>query len=153
MERGLKTFSKLLIFTRYTTNHRGTLSKTNQSYMRQKWKLNNAPLKSHSCVPWNQRTDVSPPAQENRQFSFQVQLFPTFGRWKQCRAHTQRRNTQRAQFYNKNDVSITLTATIMMTVRIYIIMGEWFILISSLYTSLKTSVLKNGDCICNMWWL
>lgn len=38
-------------FTHYTTDHRGTVSKTNQSYMRQKWKLNNAPLKSHSCVP------------------------------------------------------------------------------------------------------
>lgn len=37
-----------------------------------------------------------------------------------------------------------LTATIMMTVSIYIIMGEWFILISSLYTLLKTSFEKWG---------
>lgn len=63
---------------------------------------------------------------------------------------THREETHRAQLYSKNDVSITLTATIMMTVRIYIVMGEWFILISSLYTLLKTSVLKNGDCICDM---
>lgn len=67
--------------------------------------------------------------------------------------HTEKKHTEkkhRAQLYSKNDVSITLTATIMMTVRIYIVMGEWFILISSLYTLLKTSVLKNGDCICDM---
>lgn len=66
------------------------------------------------------------------------------------REETHREETHRAQLYSKNDVSITLTATIMMTVRIYIVMGEWFILISSLYTLLKTSVLKNGDCICDM---
>lgn len=115
MERGLKTFRKLLIFTHYTTNHRGSLSKTNQSYIRQKWKLNNASAKEslmctlksvNRCLPTCPRKQT---ACFLSKFSFSQYL--ENGRWKWWGTFVGGlfvRNTRRAQFYNKNDVSITL---------------------------------------------
>lgn len=59
---------------------------------------------------------------------------------------THREETQRAQLYNKNDVSITLSHHHDDSEDLHSNGGVVHINI----ITLKTSDLKNGDCICNM---